>query len=193
MKKIGIRQTTFLARWFQQRPRVAKGDYSCRCDDLPWFAGFACFCMFSLYARNMYQADVPLKYKRCNQSLELLGNDFDLIYLYTYIMLPNDFICMLFDVITDSDRCGFQYSQCERHELFLNSCRRGVSFLTKARSREVQEVERRESTKLPCLVIHERRSIVEKLFVQIVIAGMGCLCCREQGNGKTMDISWYST
>ena len=129
-----------LCSWYdgsnKARPRVAKGDYywlllfensawfhvkdiqrlPCRCDNLPWFA---CFCLLPPYARNMYQADVPLKYKQCNQSLELLGHDVIYAYIYTgiyiyihidtkkihvwiytyllCIILPYEFICMFFD------------------------------------------------------------------------------------------------
>lgn len=201
----------FLVRWFQQRPRVAKGDYywlllfensawfhvkdiprlPCRCDNLPWFA---CFCMLPPYARNMYQADVPLKYKQCNQSLELLGHDvIYTIYIFTYRYRKdtclNIYISILHYIaiwihlhvlwsltltIVESNKLRVKGMICLSIVVlaYLFSPRRG-----RERCKEWKDVKAPSYRAWPFT-----RGEIRCFLEMVIIAGMGCLCCREPGN-----------
>ena len=205
-----------LCSWYdgsnKARPRVAKGDYywlllfensawfhvkdiqrlPCRCDNLPWFA---CFCLLPPYARNMYQADVPLKYKQCNQSLELLGHDviYAYIYIYWYIYIHsyryqkntclNIYISTLHYIaiwihlhvlwsltltILESKKLRVKGTICLSIVVLP---RRG-----RERCKEWKDVKALSYRAWP----FTRGEI--RCFLQMVIAGMGCLCCREPGN-----------
>ena len=192
----------------QGLPRVTTIDYSCSrilhdfmlktsqdchagaiiCPDLH------VFCMLPPYARNMYQADVPLKYKQCNQSLELLGHDvIYTIYIFTYRYRKdtclNIYISILHYIaiwihlhvlwsltltIVESKKLRVKGMICLSIVVlaYLFSPRRG-----RERCKEWKDVKAPSYRAWPFT-----RGEIRCFLEMVIIAGMGCLCCREPGN-----------